>query len=256
MKKITSLKNPLINSVYALRYAKKRTEQEAFIAEGSRTCSTLLHNNMQLINLYVTEQTYEKTQKWAPEKNIILVTPHIMKKISQASTPSNILGVFSIPKQPQPNKLHAGIVFANISDPGNMGTLIRSCAAMEIKSVVIIEGADPWSPKVIQATAGYIACTTVFQWTWQELLTYKKSLKLAALIVAGGKNPKTIDPQSTLLIIGNEAHGIPQEWLKDCDTFITLPMPGKTESLNAAIAGSIVVYLTHSGIRILNDRKT
>jgi TrmH family RNA methyltransferase len=210
---------------------------------------------MQIINLYVTDQTYEKTRKWVPEKNIVLVTPHIMKKISQSSTPSNILGVFSIPKQPQSNQLQAGMVFANINDPGNMGTLIRSCAAMKIKSVVIIDGADPWGPKVIQATAGYIACVTVFQWTWQELLTYKRSLKLSALIVAGGKNPTTINPQSTLLTIGNAAHGIPQEWLKDCYTFITLPMPGKTESLNAAIAGSIVVYLAHSGIRISNDRK-
>jgi TrmH family RNA methyltransferase len=124
-----------------------------------------------------------------------------------------------------------------------MGTLIRSAIAMGIKSVVIVEGTDPWSPKVIQASAGTIIQANVFQIGWDQLIKNKKNLKLCALVVKGGKKPNQIDFKDILLVVGNEANGIPDNWLSKCEEKMTLPMPGNTESLNAAIAGSIALYL-------------
>ena len=165
-----------------------------------------------------------------------------MEKISTTKTPSGYLAVFTIPKQPQPT-VERGIVLANITDPGNMGTLMRSAAAMNIKTVVVVDGVDPWSPKVVQASAGSVGTLTIYQCSWQELLKHKQEKKLCALVVKNGKAPQEHELNDVFLVIGNEAHGIPSDWLNDCELKCTLPMPGKTESLNAAVAGSIALYL-------------
>ena len=147
-----------------------------------------------------------------------------------------------MPKKPQISTLTSGAVLAQVSDPGNMGTLIRTTAAMGLNSVVCIEGVDPWHPKVVQSSAGAIAAVNVFQMDWQTLIDNKGDIKLAALVVEEGAEPSTIDKNS-LIVIGNEANGLPRNWSATCNQQITLPMPGHTESLNAAVAGSIALYL-------------
>ena len=151
-------------------------------------------------------------------------------------------------KHPPLNKLSDGIILAQISDPGNMGTLIRTAAAMKASSVVIVDGSDPWSPKVIQASAGCSALVNIFRIEWQALVhTIKQqNLKLIAMFVSGGKTPDELSFKDSLLVVGSEAHGIPESWFGECDELMTLPMPGKTESLNAAIAGSIALYLAYT----------
>ncbi len=165
-----------------------------------------------------------------------------MEKMSTTKTPSGYLAVFTIPPKPQPT-FERGIVLANITDPGNMGTLIRSATAMNVKTVVIVDGVDPWSPKVVQASAGTVGSVALLECSWQELLTYKQDKQLCAFVVKNGKTPQELELNDMLLVIGNEAHGISNDWLNDCEFTCTLPMPGNTESLNAAVAGSIALYL-------------
>ena len=243
MKTITSRTNPEIKHIASLQTKKHRTKHGQFIAEGIRACTTLIQHGHTPIALYVTERNITAAEEIIKEAHIVLVSDHVMEKISGAATPSGVVGLFSIPKPPTPNQLTSGLVLACIADPGNTGTLMRTAAALNSKSIVIIEGADPWSPKVIQASAGTIGMLTIFQWSWGELLAHKGNKKLSALIVSGGKDPREIKGADTLLIVGSEAHGIPQEWIAACDETVTLPMPGGTESLNAAIAGSIALYL-------------
>jgi TrmH family RNA methyltransferase len=141
------------------------------------------------------------------------------------------------------DQLTTGIVLAQISDPGNMGTLIRTAAAMNKKTVVCVETVDPWNPKVVQATAGALGSVSLFCMTWDELLRSKKNIPLCALVAQDGKMPDTINLKDALIVVGNEGAGIPDAWIAQCDEKITLPMPGKCESLNAAVAGSIALYL-------------
>lgn len=244
MKSITSRTNPEIKHLASLQDKKHRTEHGQFIAEGIRACSTLIQHGRTPIGLYVTEQQLPAAGKLASEREIVLVGDHVMEKISAASTPSGIVGLFSIPKPPTADQLTSGLVLARIADPGNTGTLIRTAAALNTKSIVIIEGADPWSPKVVQASAGTIGMLSIFQWGWEQLIAHKGNNQLCALVVSGGKNPRELKGKHTLLVVGSEAHGIPQGWIDACDETVTLPMPGGTESLNAAVAGSIALYLT------------
>lgn len=248
IKQITSLENPLIKRVVDLHDKKGRTLHRQCMVEGLRANETFIKAGLNLSHLFVTQQALE-TQgvvQLCPEEKLILVTFAVMKKISLTTAPSGIVGVFYIPEAPDSKELQAGLVLAQIQDPGNMGTLIRTAVALDRKSIVIVEGVDPWSPKVIQASAGTVALAKLFVWSWQELLANKGSLSLCSLVVKQGKAPSKLSLKQSLLVVGNEAHGLPQAWQQDCDMLLTLPMPGGTESLNAAVAGSIALYCAWS----------
>lgn len=241
---ITSIQNPAVIAATKLHQRKYRYAQQRFLAEGARVCTTLIEANITLDTLMVTEKMLAQAQQFTDSSHIIIINESVMRKISTATTPSGIVGIFNMPKYSSTNStLEPGLVLARISDPGNMGTLIRTCAAMGKKTVFIIEGTDPWSPKVVQASAGTIGLVNIAQGTWQQLLTQKGSLPLCALVVTGGKKAEKSLLEKSLLIVGSEAHGIPEQCLQDCEYTITLAMPGKTESLNAAVAGSIAMYL-------------
>lgn len=243
MKIIRSRQNKEIKALVKLKMQKERRKSQKFIAEGFNVCKTICQSGLLPEKIYVTENKSTQAKAITTQDNIVLVSDEVMKKISSAACPSGILGLFHIKKAPEAKNLGSGIVLAKISDPGNMGTLIRTCIAMGFSSVVAIECVDPWNPKVVQASAGQIAKIDLFCWTWSTLMKYKKKLKLVALVVKNGKKPNEINLNNSLLVIGSEAHGIEEQWLKDCEEKMTLPMPGKTESLNAAIAGSIALYL-------------
>ena len=123
-----------------------------------------------------------------------------------------------------------------------MGTLIRTAAAMNIQNVFVVCGVDPYNPKVIQATAGTIAYVTIIETDWQTFLEKHDNIKKCALVVKNGQNANEIDIMQSIFVIGNEGNGLPEEVIKMCDQKMTIEMPGKTESLNAAVAGSIAMY--------------
>jgi TrmH family RNA methyltransferase len=243
MKTITSRQNAEIKKILELHTSKGRKHDKKFIAEGLRVIQTFLEHKYSLYTFYVTSDQLAQALALASQDTITVVSNEVMQKISTATTPSGLLAVFAIPDQPAWKQLSAGVVLAQISDPGNMGTLMRTTAAMGFKTVVVIEGTDPWSPKVIQASAGTLASLNIFQCSWSELISQKKDLSLCALVVSGGKTPEQILNKQSLLVVGNEAQGLPREWISQCDERLTIPMPGNTESLNAAIAGSIALYL-------------
>jgi TrmH family RNA methyltransferase len=243
MKTITSKTNEEIKLVCALHDRKGRESQNKFFAEGLRTVTTMIKNGMKPVQLYVIQELLAEAQKLVNESIITIVAETVIEKMSAVTSPSGFLAVFEIPGQPSFGKLDSGILLANITDPGNMGTLIRTASALNLKSAVIVDGVDVWSPKVIQASAGAVAFMDIYTPSWQTVVKWKKDIKLCALVVKGGKNPADINFEKTLLIVGNEASGIAPEWLRDCDEYMTIPMPGKTESLNAGVAGSIGLYL-------------
>lgn len=246
MRLISSVNNEEIKEVAKLGSTKERSTQGRFIAEGIRVCTTLMQAGLKPEQIYVLDEEHAQQVKSAvSEKKITLVTPHVMEKMSQATTPSGLLGVFPIPSKPALNTLSSGLVLAKIADPGNLGTLLRTAAAMNKRSVVLVSTVDPYSPKVVQSSAGFIAHLDIFRLDWDTLLKTKakQKLKLIALVVQGGKKPEMIDFNDSLLVVGSEAHGIPEAWLDTCDELMTLSMPGNTESLNAAVAGSVALYI-------------
>jgi TrmH family RNA methyltransferase len=163
-------------------------------------------------------------------------------RLSQASTASGYLAAFPEPPAPAIDLSLGGIVLVGVADPGNAGTLIRTAAALALSQVVVAGGADPWATKVVQASAGAIAAVRLItQISGPEALA--GGAPRCALVVSGGSPPAALIPGPRWLVIGGEANGIPDDWLAACEERLTLPMPGGTESLNAAVAGSIAAYL-------------
>jgi RNA methyltransferase, TrmH family len=247
MKKITSPDNALVKKALKHKDPRNRDQLTRCLVEGMRAVETFLNSPYTLNRIYITEKNISWAQEHCPEESIVLVSDQIMQKLSSTTSPSGILGMFDMPSYSKParmSEIRDGIVLVNLQDPGNVGTLIRTATALK-KSIVLIDGVNPYNPKVIQATAGTLAQADLFRISWQELMQHKGDLRLSALVVDKGiEIQKITDPKKPrLLIVGSEAHGLPEEWLEQCDEKITLPMPGGTESLNAAVAGSIALYI-------------
>jgi RNA methyltransferase, TrmH family len=244
MKYITSRTNPIVKQVTSLHLRKGRTEHQKFIAEGLRTCETLV-KTCRLVQCYITDAVRQDVISFIPTEKLIGVTDMVMEKISTAETPSGILCVFEIPKQQPLKNLKNSVILHGIADPGNMGTLIRTVAALGLQQVICIDAADSWSPKVVHASVGTIGNVSIFHTDWATVQKNKKKSSLCALVVKAGKTPNELDFTKTVLVIGNEARGLPDDIISACDEQCTLPMPGKTESLNAAVAGSVALYCAY-----------
>lgn len=243
---ITSVTHDQVKRVVRLHATSERKRENAFVVEGAIFIESFKQNGYLLIALYCTDEAYEKYKIMA--EHIHFVSPAVMNKMSQATTPSGYLAIFQKPSVPDFSSLSSGLVLAQISDPGNMGTLIRSCAAFGYKSVVIVEGCDPFSHKVIQATAGTLPLVNLFVCGWSELRKVSKKLQLVALVTHGGKAPELYDAKNSLFVVGNEARGLSEEWVRSCDAQCSLSMNGNVESLNAAVAGSLVLALAQREI--------
>ncbi len=241
IKSITSLTNVAIKKVVTLHSPKGRAQHQEFIVEGFRALSAFAQGGWIPTEIYCLESKIHEVQELFKKAVLTVVPAHVLEKLSTTNAPCGVVAVFAIKPTPAVEKLTAGIVLAQIQDPGNAGTLIRSAVAFGYKSVVVIEGCDPYSPKVVQATAGTLAHIRIFQWTWQQLLDNKNNLKLCALVLDGEQNP-SVSHTDTLFVVGNEAHGLPGSWITASDTTMTIPLSTGAESLNAAVAGSIALY--------------
>jgi TrmH family RNA methyltransferase len=242
IKEITSTINPIVKQIGTLEEKKKRRETGLFKAEGVRTVTTLLESGLSCKFLLATEENMEILKQFPSIKERFCISHQVAQKLTGASTPSGVFGVFHIPETTLPSSLSAGLVLAQISDPGNMGTLIRTSVAMGFKQIICVECTDPFSTKAVSSTAGTLGKASIIICSWPELIAHQQRPPLCALVVDGGQSPASLNEANMLLVVGNEAHGLPVSWEGACEKKITLPMPGNTESLNAAIAGCIALY--------------
>lgn len=236
-----------IRELRSLHTPRGRALHRSFLAEGWRIVDGIVAH-MAPQEIFVTSEHLERARKIFSSVHVHEVSERVMKSLSQATTPSGIVARFAIPQATVPTKLYNALVLAQISDPGNMGTLIRSAAALAVSAVVVVEGVDPWNHKVIQASAGAIAAVPILSLSWDEFRKHSSDAVVCQLVVDGGVSISSLSQQElnrAIFVVGNEAHGIPAEWIASTDRRVTLPMPGGTESLNAAVAGSLALYLAY-----------
>ncbi|MBI2353264.1 RNA methyltransferase [Candidatus Dependentiae bacterium] len=248
MKIIHSLQNEEIKHLVKLQKSHYRKEQQQFLVQGYKVYMTLISCNYRPCNIYITDRDYQLHKDQLDEKLVTIVSDQIMNKISTTTTSAGLVALFAIP-QSFFELSHKSVVLYDIQDPGNMGTLIRSAAAMGLKNVFIIDGCDPYGPKVVQATAGTIGFVAIIKIDWEAFLQQHVLFQRCALVVADGTAPENLDLSESIFIVGNESQGLPEFVVQNCDQRLTISMPGKTESLNAAVAGSIALYLKSTYFR-------
>ena len=173
----------------------------------------------------------------------IQVTAGVMAKVAGTQNPRGPVAIMVVPPD-RPAIDGSVIVSYGVGDPGNAGTLIRSAAAFGLGFLSGPGSADPWSPKVMRAGAGAHFRTAIER---AEVFSVdslqERGFTVVASVVAGGAPPeRLVGIARCAILVGDESGGLPTDVVAAADLGITIRMPGRTESLNAGVAGSLLAY--------------
>ena len=234
-----------IKSVAALRQQKYRKEQQLFVVEGRKMVNELIDSDFEIISLFATEKYCAEYD--IPSNKVEIATEVQMEQMTGQDTAPGILAVV---RQPETVSIdsNATLVLAldGISNPGNMGTIIRTADWFGIRNIVCSEDCvEIWNPKVIQATMGSIFRMNIIETDLEAFLTKSQSQGKAIFgALLDGKNLfKMQDNAEGIIVIGSESHGIRPNILPLITHPITIPRAegSLTESLNASIAAAIIM---------------
>ena len=246
---ITSKDNEIVKHIRKLRDKKSRDEFGEFVIEGVKMIEEAVREKAKIKMVVVCEETSQDPiqkdvlYKIAKEK-LVYVNSKVFKMLTDVTTPQGILAVVEKNNQ---NEIDFSkdlyLVLDNIQDPGNMGTILRTADSIALTQIIVPKGnADPYNPKVVRSTMGAIFRVNVIEVedlakTIKEMKKHK--LQIFATDLATNDTIYDVNYKKSVIVIGNE---ISKEILELADKRIKIPMPGKTESLNAAVATGIILY--------------
>ena len=238
---ITSLENTKIKYWLKLKQKKYRDLNNEYLIEGEHLVEEAVKNKiikeLIIIENYTNNYNLEATY----------VTEEIMKKLSSLDTPSPIMAL-CIKKQSKEIIGNKILLLDNIQDPGNLGTIIRSSKAFNIDTLVLsLDTVDLYNSKVLRSTQGIYNYLNIVKMDLNEAIEIirKKKIPLYGTNVINGVNVKSLNKDSKksyALLMGNEGQGLNKQLQSLCDINIYIPMNKDVESLNVAIATSILLY--------------
>ena len=228
-----------IKIIKSLKHKKNRIKYNLFVAEGDKTIFELILAGYNIHSLYSINSQIEGVKN-----SVSQLSKSELNKISNLSNPKNSLAVFEIPKSKNINYNKLVIGLDNISDPGNLGTIIRLCDWFGVEDLICsFETVDCYNPKVVQASMGSISRVNITYLDLQKTIE-KNSFKTYGTYMQGDSLYDIDEIQQGLVLFGNEANGINPNLSKFVDKRLSIPRFGKlkkTESLNVANALSIVL---------------
>lgn len=240
--RITSRKNPLLQQVKKLLASRKDREAAGlYAADGTK----LLEEAAKYAALD-TVILSDGVEARVPENvRVVRVPGDVMESISPMRSPQGALFLCKLPDQKQFVPRKGMLLLDGIQDPGNLGTILRTADALNVP-VCLLEGcADPYSHKVVRAAMGAVFRTDVIQNTWEEV---KRSCEAAGIPVAvtalsgRASDIRNADVSAMAVVIGSEGQGVRKEILDAADGELIIPMNPHCESLNAAVAATIVMW--------------
>jgi TrmH family RNA methyltransferase len=249
---ISSSHNLRLQRVRALLEKKKqRDEEQAFVIEGVRLVEEALASGWQaelaLFTSHLSARGVETVRELEESgAEAVEVEPHLFNALSSTDTPQGLLAVFKRRVQALPAQVDFLLIADTLRDPGNLGTLLRSAAAAGAQAALLSPGsADAFSPKVLRAGMGAHFRLPVLQCDWDTIRTICQENSLCVLLAdsSSGKSCWETDLRRPIaLLVGSEAEGASAEGRALAQQAIHIPMPGKSESLNAAVAASILLF--------------
>jgi len=240
------LTNTEIKFIKKLKDKKYRKAEGLFLVEGSKLCEEVLNSNYK-INRTITSNEF----KYNDFPNVCVVDYDVIKTISTTDTPQDIICVCEIPNQDNQNFPKGNsLILDNLQDPGNIGTLIRSAMAFGFEDIYFIDCPDIYSEKVVRASMGGIFKINAHIISRDELIKQKK--KICEILISTDLNADILGqkrlPKTRIgVIIGNEGNGVSAELIQASDMAVKIPMTDRVESLNAGVAGSILMYEMFKG---------
>jgi TrmH family RNA methyltransferase len=241
--------NARIESARDLLSKKGRRERRAFSFEGPTLLAEALQSQVAIQAIYVTKAMYEATplarEIESRGVDVFIVDDRAMRKISDVETPSGIVAVAPIVLETADELLNAPglvLVLADLNDPGNAGTLLRSAEAFGVNRIVFgSRGVEPHNPKVVRGAMGAIFRHRIAVVTPADLHAVLGDWEVTGLAMAGEPLDQLHWGRRCALVVGHERRGV-GAWQPLCTRLGTIRMRGQAESLNAAVAGSIALY--------------
>lgn len=253
---ITSTHNPRLQQVRAL--LKRRSEREQaglFVIEGVRLAEEALASGWPAKLVLFSQALSERGRVLldgfrAAGAEVEEVTPALLDAAADTDTPQGVLAVLPARSLPTPASPDFVLIADAVRDPGNLGTLLRSAAAAGVQTVICApETVDAFSPKVLRSGMGAHFRVPILAQSWEEIHAFCKnrpgspSLNVYIAESESGTPLWSLDMRAPLaLVVGGEAEGASQAARQIADGLVTIPMPGKSESLNAAVAASILLF--------------
>ena len=240
---ITSRKNPLLQQVRKLLSSRKaREEAGLYAADGIKLLAEAVRYCPGLDTVILSEGVEAEL----PENvRLIRVPEDVMASVSPMETPQGALFLCRLPEKKAFDPRPGMLLLDGIQDPGNLGTILRTADALDIP-VALLEGcADPFSHKVVRASMGAVFRVQPVLTTWEEV--NEKCRQAGILIGVTALSPRAKDLRQAELrtmavVIGSEGRGVRQEILDSADAELIIPMNPHCESLNAAVAATIVLW--------------
>jgi len=241
--RITSRKNPLLQQVKKLLSSKKaREEAGLFISDGTK----LLKEAVTYFSGLDTVILSDGVEAEVPESvRVIRVPGDVMESISPMQSPQGALFLCRLPQKKAFVPVPGMLLLDGIQDPGNLGTILRTADALDIP-VALLEGcADPFSHKVVRSSMGAVFRTEVIQTNWETVQSACTEAGISIGVTALSERAKDLrksDLKRMAVVIGSEGQGVRKEILDAADAELIIPMNPHCESLNAAVAATIVMW--------------
>ena len=245
---ISSSQNSKIKLVRALEgRSKERREAGAFLAEGVRLVEDAYAANWPFRFVLYSDDLSERgnqLRKKIEERGIEIekVESGLLQSLSETETSQGIIAILNYSPLSIPHSLNFVLIPDSIRDPGNLGALLRSADAAGVQAVLIPpETTDAFAPKVARAGMGAHFRLPIHSMSWAEIHEQTKDLQIFLADMDGQSCWETDFKSPLALIVGGEAEGASEQAKKLVNVFVKIPMAGKTESLNAAVAGSVLM---------------
>ena len=241
--RITSRKNPLLQQVKKLLSSRKEREQAGlFVSDGTKLLEEAVKYDLGLHTVILSDGVEAEI----PDRvRLVRVPGDVMASISPMQSPQGALFLCRLP-DPQPLEVKPGMVLLDgIQDPGNLGTMLRTADALDIPLCLLEGCADPYSHKVVRSSMGAVFRRPVIRATWEQVSSACREAGIPVAVTAlsdRAKDLRQADLKNMAVVIGSEGQGVRQEILQNADAELIIPMNPRCESLNAAVAATIVMW--------------
>jgi TrmH family RNA methyltransferase len=254
---ITSLANPIVKEIRGLAMPKNRRASGLFVGEGLKLVADAMEAGWTIRDFVHTARAGEEphvarlaAQVHARGGSVISVSEAVLAKITRRENPQTVIGVFQQKLLPvtqiRPESAPAWVVLENIRDPGNLGTIIRTADAVGAGGVILVgDTVDPFSIEAVRATMGSIFHVPVARPTRIEFETLRRRWPgtVVGTHLAGAVDYRSVTwREPVLLVMGNEQAGLSAEVAGLCEVLVKIPMAGKADSLNLAIATGVMLF--------------
>lgn len=233
--------------IQSLQHKKFRDEYGMFVAEGDKlVCELIQSAQFEPVHVYGLDVWQsEHAALIKPYESILtLIEPDELGRISGMPSPNQVLGVFRQKRWEMPETIEGvTLLLDDLRDPGNFGTIIRTADWFGVRHIICSEHTvEMYNPKVVQSTMGSINRVRIHYTSLEDVLNQHADVPVYAALLNGASIQQVRPQKPCFLMIGNEANGISSSILKHPHHPVTIPGAGNAESLNAAVAASILLY--------------